>query len=95
MLQGFDNGEISIGQVRVLANHCDVDFLCQLIETVRHGSPVCKKARFVTINVEDVAEPLLFEHEWNVVDVRNIVGRKDSIWMNMAECREFLSSFIA
>ena len=94
MLQGLDDGEIGIGEVGVLPNHGNVDFFCEFIETMSHRSPFIEKTCFVTIDIENVAESLFFKHQWDMVDVRNIMCGKHSLWANMAECREFLTSFL-
>ena len=73
VLQAFDDREIGVGEVGVLANHRDVDFFGQRVEVVGHCTPFVKEAGGGTIHSEDFAETLFLEHERDVVDVGHVV----------------------
>ena len=73
VLQALDDREVRIGEVGVLANHCDVDFFGQRVEVVGHCTPFVKEAGGGTIHSEDFAETLFLEHQRDVVDVWHVV----------------------
>ena len=73
VLQAFDDREVCIGEVGVLANHRNVDFFGQRVEVVGHCTPFVKEVGGGTINSEDFAETLFLEHERDVVDVGHVV----------------------
>ena len=77
--------EISIGKIGVLSDHGDVDLFGEFIEAMSHGLPFCEKACIIAINVKNIAESLFFKHQWNVVDVGDVMCREDCFRTNMAE----------
>ena len=45
MLQAFDDREVRIGKVGVLANHGDVNLFCEGVEMMRHGLSTLQEDR--------------------------------------------------
>ena len=93
VLQRFDDRQISVREVGVLAHHGDGDVLFERIQMVGHPAPVVQEAVGLYLQAKGGAEPLCFEHQGNVVDVRDVMGRNDGLLGHVAEGGQFRPCF--
>ena len=73
VLEALDHGEIGIGEVGVLSNHCYVHFFAKCVKMMRHDFPVRKQGSRMAINAQNITQSLFLEHQGNVVDVRDVM----------------------
>ena len=73
MLQAFDDREVGIRKVGVLPNHGNVDFLGQRVKMMCHPFPLFKKIGGGAIHFQNIAQALFLQHQWDVVDVGDVV----------------------
>ena len=90
MLECFNNGQVRVREVSVLANHCDRDFLRQHFPPIRElGFPLNHIDGAVACEAQAVADGdvrfLVEHHNRHLPDVGDIVHCENAIGGDLAE----------
>ena len=93
VLQRFDDGEVRVGEVDVLADETDVDFLVGRAHTVDERTPF-GEVGFVLVEVQDATdvpvEPLVVQHERDLVEDLGVDRGDDPLGGHVAQLRDLL-----